>query len=129
MGIPQLRFGPPKLVESRGIKGFSPRIPLSRKLGKPQNWTPLLRDLGGESQEKEPQRVHAYTPHQIPKRNVSKPPQENRQEKAPKITKKEKQERHNQVLRNHAKSSIHIMKDHTRSSLPPIIHPSLKISP
>jgi hypothetical protein len=62
MGIPQLRFGPPKLVESRGIKGFPPRIPLSRNLGKPQNWTPLLRDLGGESQEKEPQRVHAYTP-------------------------------------------------------------------
>jgi hypothetical protein len=36
--------------------------------------------LGGESQGKEPQRVHAYIPHQIPKRKVSKPTQENREE-------------------------------------------------
>jgi hypothetical protein len=32
------------------------------------------------------------------------------QEKAPKITKKEKREEHNQALRNHAESSIHTMK-------------------
>jgi hypothetical protein len=31
-------------------------------------------------------------------------------EKAPKITKKEKREEHNQALRNHAESSIHNMK-------------------
>jgi hypothetical protein len=58
------------------------------------------------------------------KRKVSKPPQEIRQEKAPKFTKKEKRERHNQALRNHVESSIHTMKVHTRSSLPPD-HPSL----
>jgi hypothetical protein len=46
------------------------------------------------------------------------------QEKASKITKKEKQERHIQVLRNHAESSIHTKEVHTRSSLPPD-HPSL----
>jgi hypothetical protein len=45
--------------------------------------------LGGESKGKEPQKIHVYIPHQIPKRKVSKPPQENHQEKAPKITKKE----------------------------------------
>jgi hypothetical protein len=50
----------------------------------------LLTDLGEEIKGKEPQGVHAYIPHQIPKRKVSNPPQENRQEKAPKITKKEK---------------------------------------
>jgi hypothetical protein len=44
-------------------------------------------DLGGESQEKEPLRVQAYIPHEIPKRKASKPPQVNRQERAPKITK------------------------------------------
>jgi hypothetical protein len=38
--------------------------------------------------------------------------------------KKEKRERHNQALRNHAESSIHSMKVHTRSSLP-LDHPSL----
>jgi hypothetical protein len=46
------------------------------------------------------------------------------QEKAPKITKKGKWERHNQALRNHAESSIHTKEVHTRSSLPPD-HPSL----
>jgi hypothetical protein len=46
------------------------------------------------------------------------------QEKAQKITKKGKWERHNQALRNHAESSIHTKEVHTRSSLPPD-HPSL----
>jgi hypothetical protein len=32
-------------------------------------------------------------------------------ERAPKITKKEKREEHNQALRNHAESSIHTMKN------------------
>jgi hypothetical protein len=45
--------------------------------------------LGGESQGKEPQRVHSYIPYQIPKRKTSKLPQENRQEKAPKSPKRE----------------------------------------
>jgi hypothetical protein len=80
----------------------------------------LLIDSGGESKVKEPQRVQAYTPHQIPNRKTSKP----LQEKAPKITKKEKRERHIQALRNHTESSIHTMKVHTRSSLP-TNHPSL----
>jgi hypothetical protein len=69
-------------------------------------------------------RVHAYIPHQIPKRKVLKPPQEILQEKPPKITKKEKRERHIQTLRNHAESFIHTKEIHTRSSLPPD-HPSL----
>jgi hypothetical protein len=81
-------------------------------------------ELGGESKGKEPQRVQAYISHQIPKRKASKPPQENRQEKAPKITKKEKWEEHHQDLRNHAESSIHTTKVHTRYSLP-LDHPSL----
>jgi hypothetical protein len=81
-------------------------------------------DLGGESKGKEPRRVHAYIPHQFPKRIVSKKLQENRQERALKITKKNEWEEHIQELRNHAESSIHHKKVHTRSSLPPD-HPSL----
>jgi hypothetical protein len=54
---------------------------------------------------------------------------ENSQEKAPKITKKENWEELKQALRNHAKSSIHTMNVHTRSSFRPIILPSHKISP
>jgi hypothetical protein len=49
-------------------------------------------DLGEESQGKEPRGVHAYIPYQIPKRKASNPPQENHQEKAPEITKKENRE-------------------------------------
>jgi hypothetical protein len=86
-------------------------------------------DLGGESKGKEPQRVHAYIPQQIPKKTASKYLQENRQEKTPKITKKENREELKQALRNHAESSIHTMKVHTRSSFRPIILASHKISP
>jgi hypothetical protein len=45
-------------------------------------------DLGGESKKKEPRRVHACIPQQIPKRKALKTLQENHQEKAPNITKK-----------------------------------------
>jgi hypothetical protein len=49
--------------------------------------------LGEESKGKEPRGAHAYIPHQIPKRKVSKSLQENHQEKALKITKKGKRGR------------------------------------
>jgi hypothetical protein len=55
---------------------------------------------------------------------VLKTPQENHQERAPKITTKNNREQHNKGLRNHAESSIHATKVHTRSSLPPD-HPTL----
>jgi hypothetical protein len=74
--------------------------------------------LGGESKGKEPQRVHTYIPHKIPKRKVPKTLQEIYQERAPKITTKNEQEQHNQAFRNHVESSIHHKKVHTRSSLP-----------
>jgi polyribonucleotide nucleotidyltransferase len=68
--------------------------------------------------------VHAYVPQQIPKKTASKSLQENGQEKAPKITKKNEREQHIQALRNHVESSMHHKEVHTRSSLPPD-HPSL----
>jgi hypothetical protein len=80
-------------------------------------------NLGGEPKGKEPRRVQAHIPHQIPKRKASNLLQENRQERASEITKKNKK-RHIQALRNHAESSIHTNEVHTRSSLPPD-HPSL----
>jgi hypothetical protein len=80
--------------------------------------------MGGESKEKEPQRVHTYFPHQIPKSKVLKTRRENHQERAPKITTKNNQEQHNKAFRNHVESSIHTKEVHTRSSLPPD-HPTL----
>jgi hypothetical protein len=44
----------PKLFQKGGIKEIPLRTPLTLELGKPQNHAPLLTDLGGESQSKEP---------------------------------------------------------------------------
>jgi hypothetical protein len=129
MGTPWPSYGPPKLVESRGIKGFLPTTTQTLGQRKPQNQAPFHTDLGGKSKGKEPRRVHAYIAQQIPKRMASKSLQENRQEEAPKNTKKENREELKQASRNHAESSIHTMKVHTRSSFRPIILPSHKISP
>jgi hypothetical protein len=81
-------------------------------------------DLGEESKGNEPRRAHTYIPYQIPKSKVPKTHQKNHQERAPKITTKNKQEHNNQALRNHIESSTHTKEVHTRSSLPPD-HPSL----
>jgi hypothetical protein len=68
---------PPKLVQKGGIEEIPPRTPLTLELGKPQNRAPLLTDLGGESQPKEPRRLPTNFPDQIPKRKVPKTTQEN----------------------------------------------------
>jgi hypothetical protein len=118
------KFNPTKLVQKRGIEEIPPRAPQTLELGKPQNQAPLLTDLGGESLPKEPRRVPTNFTHQIPKRKVLKTTQRNHQERAPKITTKINREQHIQTLRNHAESSIHATKVHTRSSLAPD-HPTL----
>jgi hypothetical protein len=115
---------PPKLVQKGGIEEIPPRAPQTLELGKPQNRAPLLTDLGGESQPKEPRRVPTNFPHQIAKRKVPKTTQRNHQERAQKITTKNNEEQHIQTLRNHAESSIHATKVHIRSSLLPN-HPTL----
>jgi hypothetical protein len=66
---------------------------------------------------------HKFPPSH-PKRKVPKTTQEKHQDRAPKITTKNNREQHNKALRNHAESSIHATKVHTRSSLPPD-HPTL----
>jgi DNA anti-recombination protein RmuC len=81
-------------------------------------------DLGEESHHKEPQRVPTNFSYQIPKSKVPKTPQENYQERAQKITTKNNREQHTKALRNHAESSIHAKKIHTRSCLTPD-HPTL----
>jgi hypothetical protein len=118
------KFNPTKLVQKGGVKEIPPRALLTQELKKPQNRAPLLMDLEGESQPKEPRRVPTNFPHQIPKRKVPKTTQRNHQERAPKITTKNNWGKHIQTLRNHVKSSIHETKVHTRSSKPPD-HPSL----
>jgi hypothetical protein len=80
---------------------------------------PRTRKTPKSSLPKEPRRVPTNSPHQIPKSKVLKTTQRNHQKRAPKITTKNNWEQHIQTLRNHAKSSVHATKVHTRSSLPP----------
>jgi hypothetical protein len=115
---------PTKLNQKGGIEEIPPKAPLTLELGKPQNRAPLLTDLGGESQPKEPRRVPTNFHHQIPKRKVPKTTQRNHQKRASKITTKNNREQHIQTLTNHAESSMHATKVLTRSSLPPD-HPTL----
>jgi hypothetical protein len=82
---------------SMKIRGFT--SPKPKKTSKSSTFSPgFVRG----SQGKEPRRVHAYIPNHIPKRKASKPPQENRQEKVLKITKKGKRGKQHKALRNHA---------------------------
>jgi hypothetical protein len=83
--------------------------------------SPFAHGLGREIKGKRTTRGSCIHPHQIPNSKTSNPAHENRQEKVSKT--KEKWEIHNKALRNHAESSIHTMKVHTRC-LPPN-HPSL----
>jgi hypothetical protein len=72
MRSPKPSLIPPKLVQKGGIEEIPPRAPQTLELRKPQNRAPLLMDLGGESQPKEPRRVSTNFPHQIPKRKAPK---------------------------------------------------------
>jgi hypothetical protein len=66
--------------------------------------------------------------YKFPPSNPQEKGPENNPRKTPRkgseITTKKNREQHNKALRNHAESSIHATKVHTRSSLPPD-HPTL----
>jgi hypothetical protein len=91
---------------------------------KSQNRAPLTHEFGRGIKGKRATKGSHIHPHQIPKSKDPKIHQEIHQERAPKITTKNKREQHNQALRNHAESSIHTKEVHTSSSLPPD-HPTL----
>jgi hypothetical protein len=86
--------------------------------------SPLTHRFGrGITAQRTTKGSHKFPPSN-PQEQGPEKPQENHQERAPKITTKNNREQHNKALRNHAKSSIHATKIHTRSSLPPD-HPTL----
>jgi hypothetical protein len=69
------------------------------------NQAPFPTNLREGSPRKEPQGAHVCIPHQNHKGEATNSPKGNHQEKALKITNNGKRER------NHAKPSIHAMKD------------------
>jgi hypothetical protein len=118
------KFNPTKSPPKGRNQGNPAKSTSNPRTQEPQNRAPLLTDLGGESQPKEPRRVPTNIPHQIPKRKVPITTRRNQRERAPKINTKNNRGKHIQNLRNHAESSIHETKVRKRSSKP-YDHPSL----
>jgi hypothetical protein len=123
-GLPLARSSIPKTYSIKRNQKSTLTNTSNPRTPKPPKSSPKHADLGGESKAKEPRRVHTNFAYQVPKNKVPKTPQENQQERALKITTKNNREQHIQTLRNHAESSIHATKVHTRSSLPHD-HPTL----
>jgi hypothetical protein len=96
----------------------NPRTPKTPKL------RPFTHGFGRGIKGKRTTKGSHIFPPSNSKSKVPKTLQENHQERAPKITRKNERKQHNQALRNHAKLSTHTKKVHTRSSLPPD-HPTL----
>jgi hypothetical protein len=114
----------PKCSQSKEIVDLGPLGQELEQLEKPPNRDRCKGVHGERSPTKEAQGPHTWHPNKNPARNHP-------QNSATKITTKSSEnhkkggwERQHKALRNHAESSIHTMKVHTRSSLP-LDHPSL----
>jgi hypothetical protein len=118
------KFNPTKTCPQRRNRRNLAKNTSNPRTRKTPKSSPFTHEFGrGITAQRTTKGSHKF-PHQIPKRKVPKTTQEKDQERAPKITTKNNREQHNEALRNHAESSIHATKVHTRSSLPPD-HPTL----
>jgi predicted component of type VI protein secretion system len=116
----------PKRSQSKGITDLGPLGRELEQLKKTTKSRPIQGGSWGKVTSQRGTRSSYVTPKKNPTRNRP-------QNSATKITTKSSEnhqkdgwERQHKSLRNHAESSIHTMKVHTRSSLPPI-HPSLSL--
>jgi hypothetical protein len=118
------KFNPTKTCPKRRNRRNPAKKTSNPRTRKTPKSSPFTHGLGRGITAQRTTKGPTNFPHQIPKRKVPKTTQEKHQERAPKITTKKNREQHNKALRNHAESSIHATKVHTRSSLPPD-HPTL----
>jgi hypothetical protein len=118
------KFNPTKTCPNKRNRRNPAKTSTNPRTPKTPKSSPLTHGFGRGITAQRTTKGPTNFPHQIPKSKVPKTPQENHQERAPKITTKNNLEQHNKALRNHAESSIHTKKIHTRSSLPPD-HPTL----
>jgi hypothetical protein len=118
------KFHPTKTHPKRRIQGNpAKRTSNPRTQGTPKSSTfthGFGREITAQRTTKGSHKFPLSNPQEKGPENNSK----NHQERAPKITTKNNRGKHIQTLRNHAESSIHETKVHTRSSKPPD-HPSL----
>jgi hypothetical protein len=118
------KFNPTKSCPNKRNRRNPAKTFSNPKTPKTPKSSPLTHGFGrGITAQRTTKGSHKF-PHQIPKSKVPKTPHENNQERVLKITTKNNREQHNKALRNHAESSIHATKVHTRSSLLPD-HPNL----
>jgi hypothetical protein len=116
-----------EMLSIKGNRGSWPSRSRTRATRKPPNRGRFKGVLWAKSPAKKAQGPHVRHPTRIPQEITLKTSPRKSQERAPKINKlKGKLERQHEALRNHAESSIHTMKVHTRSSLPPG-HPSVSL--
>jgi hypothetical protein len=83
----------------------------TRRTPKPPKLKAFLRDLKGKITKKESHQPHVWFQNQVLQRNTSKTFPRESQEKAPKITEKEKREEQLEHLRNHTEPSTLTVKD------------------
>jgi hypothetical protein len=111
------KFNPTKTCPNRRNRRNPAKTSSNPRTPKITKSSPLTHEFGRGITAQRTTNSHKF-PHQIPKSKVPKTPQENHQERAPKITTKNNREQHNKALRNHVESSIDTTKVHTGSSLP-----------
>jgi hypothetical protein len=126
LGQPLPQRNRPYMLTIKGNHRFRPSRSRTRATRKTTKSRPIQGGSWGKVTSQRGTRSSYVTPNKNPARNCP-------QNSATKITtkssinhQKEGRERQHKSLRNHAESSIHTMKVHTRSSLPPI-HPSLSL--
>jgi hypothetical protein len=128
-GLPLARSSVHKTYPIRRNRKSTLKNTFPRTSPKTTKLKPFRRVCWSKITNKGGTRSSYVTSNKNPQRNTPKTSPRKFQGKAPKITKKGKREEHEKALRNHAESSIHTIKVHTRSSFCPIILPSHKISP
>jgi hypothetical protein len=124
-GQPQPRKNRPKSLTIKRNQRFRLSRATTRATRKTTKSSPIQGRFGGKVTSQRGTKSSYVTP--------KKSPRNHPQNSATKITTKsfekhhkEGREKQHTTLRNHAEPSIHTMKVHTRSSLPPI-HPSLSL--
>jgi hypothetical protein len=104
----------------KGITNFGPLGQELEQLEKPPNRGRFKGVLWAKSPAKEAQGPHTRHPTRIPQGNALKKSAKKITTKGSENHQKGNRERQHKALGNHAESSIHTMKVHTRSSLPPV---------
>jgi hypothetical protein len=118
------KFNPTKTCPRRRNRRNPAKNTSNPRTRKTPKSSPFTHGFGrGITAQRTTKSSHKFPPSIAQEKGPENNPKKH-QERAPKITTKNNWEQDIQTLRNHAESSIHATKVHTRSTLPPD-HPTL----